>query len=248
MTYHIGDYSLRFTPDGKLEQLSWCGARGLLYEGQERFELAPGRLFRVAGWDECFPTIDPHGHSPVMGELVGVAPQLSHRPGEVCQKWQTHQCAVTRRFRHSSDTGELLLEFEAQNTSSEPCEFVWASHALFSIAGLQEVGLSDGACVRDFGLDGTCTKQFIHAGEPITLVRDDLSIRLQTNQPWWGLWINRGGWPAARPAGFGCLGIEATNTASEIPAGAVLQPGAMFCGTITIACSELPLAKDPRKK
>jgi hypothetical protein len=238
MTHQIGHFSLRFAVDGKLEQLSWRNAPGLLYDADERFELAPGRLFRVAGWDECFPTIDPYGQSPVMGELVGTAPRLSEQPGEICQAWQTHQCAVTRRFSSISDTGELLLEFQAQNTSNEPCEFVWASHALFSIAGLQEVSLPDGEPMHDLSLNGTCTKRFIHAGAPITLVRDGLSIRLQTDQPWWGLWINRGGWPSARPAGFACLGIEATNTASEVPAGAVLRPGETFRGTVSIACCE----------
>ncbi|GEM_PF-1845737 len=236
MTYQIGHFSLRFALDGKLEQLSWHNLPGFLYEADERFELAPGTSFRVAGWDECFPTIDPYRQSPVMGELVGTAPQFSQRSGEICQKWQTRQCAVTRRFCGVPDTGELLLEFEAHNTSSVPCEFVWASHALFGTTGLQEVRVPDRGCLRGFGLNGTCTKQFVRTGDPIILVRDDLSIRLRTDQPWWGLWINRGGWPAARPAGFGCLGIEATNTASEVPAGGIVQPGSMFHGTVTIAC------------
>ena len=70
---------LGFDATGKLEKLCWPGFPNLLHECQQEVDLG-GRRFRPAGWDECFPTIEPYGGSPVMGELVGVAPSLVCQP------------------------------------------------------------------------------------------------------------------------------------------------------------------------
>jgi L-alanine-DL-glutamate epimerase-like enolase superfamily enzyme len=50
--------SLDFAPDGKLERLCLAGSPNLLHEWAWDVDLG-GKTFRPAGWDECFPTIDP---------------------------------------------------------------------------------------------------------------------------------------------------------------------------------------------
>ena len=71
-----GTRSWPFAPDGKLEKLCLAGMPNLLFEWDHEVDLG-GKFFRPAGWDECFPTIDPTADSPVMGDLIGLTPILS---------------------------------------------------------------------------------------------------------------------------------------------------------------------------
>jgi len=193
------------------------------------FPVGNGRRYVVGGWDECFPTIEPHGISPVMGDLISLSPALRELPDRVEQTWNTPRYRAVRTFRAPRDR-ELELTFCVTNHGPSPLEFLWASHALFAVASLRQVALPDGTVLNEFGLTGTCRKFFIPATGPVILD----GVRLTTDQPFWGIWLNRGGWPADKPADFACLGVEATTTAAEVPDGRVLLSGEEFCGHVTL--------------
>ena len=112
--------------------------------------------------------------------------------------------------------------------------FLWASHAIFSINGLRSVLLSDGQRMDEFRINGTCRKFFVRAGSPVCLERENCRIYLETDQPYWGIWYNRGGWPADKPARFACIGIEATNTPADSPADATIPAGGAFEGRVLL--------------
>ena len=226
----LGGFTLRFESTGKLAELVLPGGASILHTaGPHSFPAGNGREYVVGGWDECFPTIEPHGNSPVMGDLISLTPTLRELPDRVEQTWATPQYRATRTFRASHDR-ELELTFQVTNRGAVPLEFLWASHALFATARLRSVALPDGTRLDDFSFNGTCRKFFIPATGPVTLG----GVILITDQPFWGIWLNRGGWPDTNPARFGCLGIEATTTATEAPGGRMLLPGGEFCGYVTL--------------
>jgi hypothetical protein len=229
---NVGAFELLFR-GAKLAQVRRRGGEGLLYEGDYQLPLGGGRSFVVAGWDECFPSIEPFGPCPTMGELIGPPAGLSHDRDRVTQQWRTARFEVRRTFAAGAEGG-LELTFEADNLAGEPLEFLWASHALFSFGGLRRIVLADGTVLADFRLDATTRKFFVPAGPPVAIERDDGLWHLVTDQPWWGIWLNRGGWPAGRAAGFGCIGIEATNATADLPQGQRLAPGQTFRGKVTL--------------
>jgi len=229
----LGGWSLGFDPGGTLIRLSFRGGPSLLHWSDYDFDLGDGRIFHPRGWDECFPTIEAHGQSGVMGRLVGHAPDLGLAKEEVFQEWTFADITARRAF--SSPAGRtLLVSFEAKNTGTLPLEYLWASHALFSVEGLLRVVLAHERVLDDFSPDGTCDKFFISTSGPVTLEGEESVVTLSTDQPFWGIWLNRGGWPADAPAGFSCIGIEATNSAAEIPTGAVLQANEIFRGYVKL--------------
>ena len=224
----LGDFELRFAPDGKLAELIVPGGTSVLHRAAYPLELGQGRTYQVGGWDECFPTIEP-----AMGRLIGIPPTIRELSDRVEQVWVTSQYQVTRTFR-APDARTLELCFQARNTGTAPLEFLWASHALFTLTGIQRIVFATGLVLDDFGLDGTCRKFFVPAAGPVQIAGTSVNLILTTDQPHWGIWLNRGGWPARQPAGFRCIGIEATSTAAEAPTGQVLQPGAEFCGRVNL--------------
>jgi len=229
----VGGFGLEFARSGKLTALVLPGGAAVLHQAEGAFDLGGGRLFRPGGWDECFPTIEPWNGSPAMGELVWAEPAIRAAPGGVEQVWTSPALVAARSFRPGA-AGALEVGFRAENRSGRPLEFLWASHAVFALPGLAEVSLPDGRRLRDFAPDGSSAKFFVRSGNPVVLKRSDGELRLRTDQPWWGIWLNRGGWPAGRPAGFGCIGIEATNCAAERPRLTVLGAGASFRGTVIV--------------
>jgi len=232
-TVTIGDFRLLFEQGGKLRGLQAAGGHELLHQSDYRFDCGEGRGFVPGGWDECFPTIDPWGTSPVMGELIGSVPALSVARNRVQQIWENKSYRASRAFS-STGPDKLEMTFSVENRTDRTREFLWASHALFTLHGLESAVLPDGDMLRNFSLDGSCRKSFVKAGPPVVMKWGWGSVRLESDQPYWGIWLNRGGWPAGAPAGFGCVGIEATNTAGEIPAGSLVQPGACFRGRVTL--------------
>lgn len=229
----LSNARLLFHPDGKLEALHLAGYPNLLHEYPHAFDLG-GKLFRPAGWDECFPTIDPIPGSDVMGDLVGLHPQLVQRAGVISQTWITARFEAQRTFEQP-DEHSLRVRFRAANHSGQPLEFLWASHALFSTQSLFTCQADGGLRFDDFRPDGSVIKLFHPNHGPVELVYPDFRAILTTDQPWWGVWLNRGGWPEDSPhQPFCCLGVEATNAAAEQPAGAWLQPGAVFEGQVTL--------------
>lgn len=224
----LGGFNLQFAQDGKLAALIVPGGASVLHPAEYPLVLEQGRVFQVGGWDECFPTIEPD-----MGRLIGVPPSVRELPDRVEQVWVTSQFQVTRTFR-APGKRKLELIFRTRNIGATPCEFLWASHALFSLTGIQRIMFPTGLVLDDFSLNGTCRKFFVAANGPVRIAGTAVNLLLTTDQPHWGIWLNRGGWPASQPAGFRCIGIEATSTAAEAPTGQVLQPGAEFCGRVNL--------------
>ena len=240
----IGDFQLSFEPGGKLYRLETPGGHQVLHRSDYKFNCGGGRVFVPGGWDECFPTIDPWRTSPVMGELIGWTPVLSVAAGGVRQLWEDRSYRVSREFS-SDKPGELDMTFSVENMTGKALEFLWASHSLFTFSGLKSVVLPDGQELRDFSLNGGCSKSFVKAGPPVVIRWGWGAIRLETDQPYWGVWLNRGGWPAGKPADFGCIGIEATNTAGEAPAGARIEPGACFRGRVKLLPLSVAVGQGP---
>ena len=225
----IGGWSLEYDRGGTLIRLSLRGGPSLLHWSDYELDLGDGRIFHPRGWDECFPTIDAHGKSGVMGRLIGHEPVLRLTSRRVSQVWTCPDLTARRTFSSPAED-TLLIRFEAKNTGTLPLEFLWASHALFSVSGLLRVALPHNRVLEDFSLDHTCDKFFVSSSVPVILAREESVVTLSTDQPFWGIWLNRGGWPANSPAGFCCLGIEATNSDAEVPQGAVLKAGEFFRG------------------
>jgi hypothetical protein len=229
----FGSFELSFEETGKLFRLNLQGIGSVLHESDYNFDLKDGRVFHPGGWDECFPTIEPYSSWPVMGQLIGVDPELAQRGNTVEQVWNLRRFTAKRHFAGKTDH-TLEVVFRVINHSEAPMEFLWASHALFSLEDLTRVILPDATIIEDFSLDGSATKTFVKADGPVRFFKKSGEFSLRTNQPWWGIWFNRGGWPANHPAGFGCLGIEATNAAADLPQDAWLKPGDSFAGCVWV--------------
>jgi len=231
--HRLGGWSLGFDPGGTLIKLSFRGGPPLLHWSDYDLDLGDGRIFHPRGWDECFPSIEAHGRSGVMGRLIGHEPVLSATRVEISQEWAFTDLTARRRFSSPSDH-TLLVRFEAKNTGALPLEYLWASHALFCVEGLLRVALAHDRVLDDFSPDGKCDKFFVPSSGPASLEREESVVTLSTDQPFWGIWLNRGGWPARAPAGFCCIGIEATNSAAEIPTGSFLQVNETFQGYVEL--------------
>jgi hypothetical protein len=223
---------LHFAAGGKLERICLAGAPNLLHEWPWDVQL-DGTAFRPAGWDECFPTIEAYGDCPVMGELVAQAPALTWAGAGVEQVWQGRTYEARRRFALVAPR-RLDMTFSVTNDAPRPMEFLWASHALFPLQGLQAAQCRRAEWLRDFAADRSERKLFVPGGHPVQLVYSRYRLMLTTDQPWWGIWINRGGWPADAPEPLCCVGIEATNTPAEQPKGQWLAGGATFWGKVKL--------------
>jgi hypothetical protein len=230
---------LHFGPGGKLERIGLGGVANLLHECEWDIDLG-GKVFRPAGWDECFPTIEPYGNYPVMGELVMHAPALMWEDKTVEQIWQADAYVARRRFEVVPPAC-VHMTFCVTNQASEPLEFLWASHALFGLKDLHAARWHSEGWQSDFEIDGSEEKLFVPGEHAVELVYPTYRLTLTTDQPWWGIWINRGGWPAHALAPLWCLGVEATNTPAEQPKGQLLTAGATFRGEVKLEVhSELP--------
>lgn len=230
----LGLFGFSFQPNGKLERLTIQGGPNLLYESTRPVEMAPGRFYTPAGWDECFPTIEPAEDFPVMGDLVGLPPQIEVRPDLIRQTWRAARFHAGRTFRLEAPH-ILRVDFQALNVSHAPQPVLWANHILWATDRLRRVALSDGSALAGFEMDGSERKWFLPAVEPTSLEYPNLTLTLSTDQPWWGIWWDKGGWPADSPGVYNCLGVEATNTPGEVPAEDWLAPGGAFEGWVRLA-------------
>ena len=235
MRFTLGDYKLVFDPKGKLVDILVCKC-SLLYQSDYRFDLGDGRILIPGGWDECFPSILPFKQFLPMGQLIDRMAHIVGTSDSVIQVWGLENVTIERRFC-INDKG-LLLHFCIQNKSKEDIDFLWVSHAVFDLSDVTEIRLSDGQKIDDFSVDNTVSNFFCIALKPIVITKNRIVIKLQTDQPYWRIWLNRGGWPAANPAGFVCIGIEATSDNSDIPTGRFLAAEEKFCGKITLIASK----------
>lgn len=227
----LNDFRLDFDAAGALNHLSHQYGPNYLHQTNYEFPLGKGRVLMPRGWDECFPTIEAFGGYDTMGALIGNPPALHAENGRISQRWAASGITAERTFS-SPATAVLRTEFEARNTGATPIKYLWASHALFSVRSLVRAIMPDGQVLNDFSLKNTCTKFFVSVSGPVILEQEESVITLSTDQPFWGIWLNQGGWPQDSPAGFCCIGIEATNCAGEIPADAVLPAGGVFKGEV----------------
>ena len=223
---------LGFSPDGKLEKLRFDGYPNLLHEWDQEVDLG-GKYFRPAGWDECFPTIDPYQTSPVMGDLIGLTPEINWQSACVEQIWHGSRLEARRQFSLQSPTC-IEIVFQVTNIQNDPIEFLWASHALFSVNGLQKIRLANGIEYASFDMNNSVDKVFQPNLGAVEFVYPNFKTLLTSDQEWWGIWLNRGGWPDDNPNVLGCIGVEATTTAGEIPNGQWLQANTTFTGKVKL--------------
>lgn len=233
MNTRLGNFELQFESSGKLAALTAKGVAPFLGDAAHREDLGDGRCFEPRGWDECFPTIEPYGQSPVMGDLIWLQPRIRLGETDVSQEWTAASYTAVRRFRVDGPR-QLVVEFSVCHRGKTPLPFLWASHALFTLRGLRRVEFADGGRLDDFRPDGSSSKTFRINSGPARLVREDCEVVLESDQRWWGVWLNRGGWPADRPAGIGCLGLEATTTAADRPGDSAMEPGGRFTGRVRL--------------
>lgn len=223
---------LGFASDGKLEKLCLAGCPNLLNEWEHEIDLG-GKLFQPAGWDECFPTIDPYKENPVMGDLIGLAPEINWQKKYVEQTWNSPRFEARRRFRMESPF-QLEMSFQVINRQNAPLEFLWASHTLFGVGNLQKLRLANGTEFTDFNNNGSELKFFMSYPGSVELFYPGFRVLMMTDQPWWGIWFNRGGWPEKSPQPLCCLGVEATNTPGEYPADHWINPNIPFSGKVKL--------------
>ena len=232
MDFAAGNYKLSFADSGKLKNL-FFGDVSILKQTDYTVDLGDNS-FGIEGWDECFPTIAKFSNYPRLGHLVRMAPEIIETPGYFEQVWHTEQYTARRHFELNA-AADLVMTFIVKNISSEPMQYLWASHAIFDSYNLLELQFAHGGKFRDFNRNNTCSKFFVEAVEPIKLVRKDILVQIKTDQPYWGIWLNRGGWPLAKPAGICCVAVEATNRPAETPGNDQLDPGSTFQGNVTLS-------------
>ena len=232
--------SLEFAPSGKLEKLCLAGFPNLLHEWDQEVDMG-NKLFCPSGWDECFPTIERYNTSPVMGELIGWSPQITWQADYVEQVWQSANYEARRRFSLETSTC-LNMAFQVTNLQSTSMEFLWASHALFDVQSLVAVNLADGTVISDFELNESASKSFVANTQAIELIYSNFRVKLSSDQNWWGIWLNLGGWHPNNSTAFACIGIEATNTPSEHPEGQWLDANTTFVGKVKLEIYSEPKA------
>jgi hypothetical protein len=223
---------LRFGKEGKLESICLAGFPNFLVEYPHLVDMQ-GKFFRPAGWDECFPTIEAYQGYAVMGDLIGLEPVYEFQQDRAEQTWSTPAWSAERIFRLTGST-RLEIQFTALNRGAKPAEFLWASHALFTIQGLQSINLPNATQIADFKQTGHESKTFHPNTQPIRVDYGSFQVELTSDQPYWGIWLNLGGWPQDAVQPLYCVGIEATNSPAEIPGQKFLSPGETFTGAITV--------------
>ncbi len=230
----LGKYDLQFSESGKLRSLSAYNGDSVLYDCDQICHFEGGYNYVPTGWDECFPTIDQYDIWPVMGAIVYSKPKIITWQDNFTVEWALEHFTASRIFRTDS-AGRLEIIFSVVNKSDKPISFLWTSHPLFRLDKLREVSLPDGSILTDFNYDGACKKFFEFAAKPVIATYEDITLSLTTDQPYWGIWLNKGGWLCENFKNMRCIGIEATNCRGETPDGrSILMPDQNFTGTVIV--------------
>lgn len=247
LNFSLGEYSLDFDETGKLAELLFSQKHSLLNKCDYRMDIGEGKFFIPFGWDECFPTIESHNEFPVMGILVRNKPELVKTKNAITQIWKMRNFQAVRVFSVKESNklntptsalnappSALEMRFSVKNTGDRPVEFLWASHSVFGLDGMEEIILSDGKVLSEFSMDGSSSKTFSKTTNPLMIKKKEITVTMETDQPFWGIWFNRGGWPEDAKNAFVCIGIEATNCDSDSPKGTMLATGETFEGRVEI--------------
>src|SRR2546423_4781523 len=113
-----------------------------------------------AGWDECFPSVAPAAYDrhpyngipvPDHGELWGVPTTSVPARGGITTVWHGLRFGyrLTRKLTLDADAPALTAEYTLINLAPFEFHFVWAMHALLSMAAPVEVKIPQAAEEED---------------------------------------------------------------------------------------------------
>jgi len=237
----MGAFAVDFSRErgGKIVALRRAGVdRNLLFAPDAPLALDDGGdTFAVAGWDEAFPTVAASAGLPGWGTAWRGFPEQRLVRNGVEHRWTMPGYAFERTLRAEGDA--LTAAYRWSNTTEDALPALWAAHALYPTTGLQDTRLPDaelvagpqcildeleahlvrdarGWGIADFGRNGLSWKFFVPAVGPATLRYADVTLTIETDAGWWGVFLNRGRF------GEPCVGIEPTthptDFAAEAPA------------------------------
>lgn len=202
--------------------------------------LPDGAVFSISGWDECLPTVEASAGALDLGHAWRTPPACTIDSERLATCWTIPGWEMRRDICLGDDG--LDASYMIRNTGDAPAPVLWAAHVLFPLAGLQhlilpmEEALPGPGCdlaelrerMRGTTMPGHSWKFFLPAVCPVVLSYGDVHLHLDTDAPWWGVWLNEG-----RLNGLECVGIEPTTTASDALADShtLVEPGA----TITVS-------------
>ena len=192
--------------------------------------LPDGAVFTIAGWDEAFPNLEPHGELPTLGLAWRATPRCWLTENSLHTLWSLPTWSIERDITISGDA--LIARYTMTNLRDEPQPAIWAGHALYPLEQLTQAILPAGemlpgpnCCLREVSeqliadalsrriVDTTPVarswKFFLPAAREVQLHYHDARLTLTTDAPWWGIWLCRGA------HGVNCLGIEPTNAPTD---------------------------------
>jgi len=188
-------------------------------------------VFSVAGWDEAFPTLEPSGGYPTLGQAWRTAADCRSVDNRLVTQWNMPPWVMEREITTVGET--ITACYAITNTSAAALPALWASHLLFPLDGLVHAELPLGRMVPGPGCELNYLEQqlsigcagvriedtsplakswkfFLPANGPVVLQYRDACLSLTTEALWWGIWLNRG------VLGTRCLGIEPTNAPTDV--------------------------------
>lgn len=187
----------------------------------------------MTGWDECLPTIAPcdwKGRKlPDHGEVWSVPwaiKAFDHGELRTSVTLAVSPLHFERTIKLHSN--EIRLDYQLENLSNEPEEFLWAMHPLLPVNDYIQLDLTEetrNLLAREQWIDGlkfstdkpSCVKTYAgplregRASVVNTAARDRLQFEWDTtHNHTLGLWLTRGGWN-----GYHHLALEPTNGAPD---------------------------------
>jgi len=248
----LGDFRLKVDParGGKVVEIRHDSvSRNLLLDAQPGavLSLEHGDQFDVSGCDEIVPTLEPEADIPTLGYAWRTGADCTGDGSVLCTRWTIPGWSVKRESRAAGNT--LSSRSLVHNTRETSQPAIWAVHALYPLEGMLQVTLPGGeplpgpGCeivdlkphldgktdewrILDFANIGRSWKFFLEADRPVRMEYADISLTIETDAPWWGIWLNRGGY-----CGMTCIGVEPTTDPTDylresttiVPAGEAIE-------------------------
>ncbi|HEY3416876.1 MAG TPA: hypothetical protein VGM23_08335 [Armatimonadota bacterium] len=192
--------------------------------------LEDGAVFSVAGWDEAFPTLEPSGGQPTLGQAWRLSVDCRASADRLLTCWDMPSWHMEREIRAASERVEA--RYAITNTGDVSLPMLWTAHVLYPLEGLVSAELpmgrvipgpgcqleeleqvlradKNGLRIADTNHNGKSEKFFLPAIRPIVLQYADACLTLTTDVPWWGIWLNCGVFQTQ------CLGIEPTTAPTD---------------------------------